>query len=406
MIGDLLLGLGIGLLLGLAIGVLVARARSAGLQAELAVRRALAVEVKEAVAAGQRPALDQAQQALLRQADHQLRLAEEAVGRATAGVVAPLKEHLERLEAQVRELERQRVGAYEGLLAQVAQLGRQLGDLGGSTQALLRALRDPGARGRWGELQLRRVVEAAGMAAHVDFEEQRSLPASGDGEGRARPDLLVHLPGGAVVVVDAKVSLDAYLEAQQAEDRQLQREHLQRHARQLRAHVEELAGRRYAQRVPGSLGSVVAFLPGEHLLAAALEVDPGLLDDALSRGVLLATPVTLVALLKAAAAGWQQERLAESAREVQGLGQELARRLQRFAEHLAGVGKSLDSAVQRYNEAVGSFTSRLLPQARRFEDLGVVGPGELPDEPPVLTTRARELPGGPPVPPPGEPPEP
>jgi DNA recombination protein RmuC len=388
-----LLGLAIGLVLGLLIGLLLARARLARLRAELELRSAIGQEVRAAVEASQRPALEHAQQALLAQANHQLRQAQEAVGQATAGVVGPLREHLAKLEDQVRELERARAGAYEGLLTQVHELGQRVGELGQGTQALLRALRDPGARGRWGELQLRRVVEAAGMVDHVDFEEQRALAPGEDGDGRARPDLVVHLPGGAVVVVDAKVPLDAYLDAQQAEDRLTQRAHLQRHARQLRTHVEALASRGYSRQLAGSVGSVVAFVPGEHLLAAALEADPGLLDDALTRGVLLATPVTLVALLKAAATGWQHERLAESAREVQALGQELARRLQRFTTHLSGVGQSLDQAVRRYNEAVGSFTSRLLPQARRFEDLGVVSGPELPEEPPVLTTQPRELPG-------------
>jgi DNA recombination protein RmuC len=289
---------------------------------------------------------------------------------AVEHVVAPIARSLERLDERLGDLETSRQHAYAGLTEQVRSLQHTQELLRSETGNLVNALRTPAARGRWGEVQLRRVVEMAGMTAFCDFTEQASVV--GD-DRRLRPDLVVHLPGDKTVVVDAKVPLQAYLEATEATDEATSRLKLAAHARQLRAHVDQLAAKAYWSQFADAPDFVVLFVPGDSLLAAALEQEPALLEHGVANRVLLATPVTLVALLRSVAFGWQQEKVAENARHIAALGREMQDRCVTFADHLAETGRSLDRAVRCYNEAIGSFESRVLVAARRFADLDVGG---------------------------------
>lgn len=343
-------------------------------------------------------ALRQENDLLLRQAREAGVSDLEARRQAIERLLEPLRAELEKLQGEVRSLESKREGAYAELKEQVQQLASSEARLAQTAGELVQALRRPTTRGRWGELQLRRVVELAGMTSYCDFTEQPSS-ATDDG-GRQRPDLVVRLPGEAEVVVDAKVPLEAYLQALEAPDEPARKDALARHARQLRDHVHTLASKAYWSQRPRTPELVVAFVPGDALLAAALEADPALLDDAIANHVLLATPVTLIALLKAVAYGWRQEALAESAQQVADLGRDLHHRLVTFTDHLAKVGKGLDNAAKSYNAAMGSFEGRVLPAARRFDDLGVLGQSDKPlTELPHVDTALRETAPGETLPP-------
>ena len=285
-------------------------------------------------------------------------------------LLTPLADQLGRYEQGLRLLELERQRAYTGLSAQVRQLAESQDKLQSETRNLVTALRSPATRGRWGEMQLRRVVEMAGMLEHCDFDEQ--VHTVGD-EGRLRPDMVVHLPGAKRVVVDAKVPMQAFLDATDAIDDSSRKAHLVSHARQLRAHVDALSKKSYWQQFDDTPEFVIAFIPGDPLLAAALEHDPSLLEHAVTHDVLLATPTTLIGLLRAVAYGWQQDALAENAREVQQIGRELYKRVATFGEHMAKTGRSLSGAVDAYNKAVGSLERNVMPQARRFQELGVGG---------------------------------
>jgi DNA recombination protein RmuC len=275
----------------------------------------------------------------------------------------PIHDALARMDAQLNRLERDRLHAR-------GALDEQLRSLAAGQERLVTALRQPHTRGRWGELQLRRVVELAGMTAHCDFVEQPTA----DG-GALRPDLIVQLPGGRQVVVDAKAPLHAFLDAHEAIDETTRTRQLAAHARLLREHVQRLSAKAYWDQFPDAPDFVFLFLPGEHFHGAALEADPRLLEDSARRNVLLATPTTLIALLRAVACGWQQERVADDARAIAQLGRELHRRLETFSEHLQRVGARLRGAVGAYNDAVGSFEHRVLPGARRLAEHGVVPAG-------------------------------
>ena len=324
------------------------------------------------------------QEALAKNNEQFLALADTRFGQARAAaqgdlaqrqqaieeLLSPLSETLTRYERGIQEIEAERKGAYATLTERVAALHHGHERLEKETRNLVTALRSPHTRGRWGEMTLRRAVEAAGMLEHCDFEEQKTM--AGD-DGNVRPDMLVHLPGGGQVVIDSKVPLDAFLRFTEADDDDARRGFLAKHAKQLRTHIEQLAKKEYWKQVECSPEFVVAFIPGEPLLAAALDADPALQDYALDKRVILATPNTLVAALRTIALSWQQETLAENAREVRDLGAELYERLRTWTGHMQALQKSLSSSVDAYNRAVGSLESRVLVTARKFPSLGVVG---------------------------------
>ncbi len=384
--------LAIGALLGAALTVVVAvvsaRGRTATATAQLAAQLAAARAELDA----ERRLREEAAALEDRLGASFARLSAEALDRqATQGrvavesAVAPLRLSLGAVDASLRQLETRRESAYSGLVEQVRSLAQSSELLRAEAGGLARALRAPTVRGRWGEVQLRRVVELAGMVEHCDFVEQPTLGAAGPEDcatGRQRPDLVVRLPGGGSVVVDAKVPLLAYLAAHDATEEAPRRAGLVAHAKALRAHVDALTRKAYWQQVQPAPDLVVLFVPGEPVLAAALEAEPELYEHALAASVLLATPATLIGLLKTVAFGWRQETLASDARQVCDVGRELHRRLGVFVGRLDKVGRSLDTAVGAYNEAVGTLEARVLPSARRLGDLGV-GPDPLPEPQPV-----------------------
>jgi DNA recombination protein RmuC len=295
---------------------------------------------------------------------------------AVEHLVAPLKDQLVRVDAQLLKLDQERRESRGQLNAQLRTLTESNEKLRTETGALVTALRKPNARGQWGQMQLRNVVELAGMVKHCDFLEQVSL---GSDEGSLRPDLVVRMPGGKQVMVDAKAPLQGVLDAYEARDEEERLGHLRDHARLLRKHVRALSDKSYWCQLDSAPDFVVMFLPGEHLYGAALEADPTLIEDAMARRVLIATPTTLLAILRAVAYGWQQERVAESAQAVSELGRELHARLVKLSGLLGTLGSRLNSAVRAYNETVGSYEARVLPGARRFAEHGAASSGrELP----------------------------
>ncbi len=298
-------------------------------------------------------------------ADGELAKRQEAIEQ----LLKPIGDQLGKYEEGMQRLEVERQRAYTSLTEQMKYLSTSHDQLQKETRNLVSALRSPQTRGRWGELQLRRVVEMAGMLEHCDFDEQVTSDAEG---GRVRPDMVVHLPGGKNVAVDAKVPMQAFLDANEAEEESLRRSHLANHGRQMKSHVDALAKKEYWKAVDPSPEFVVAFIPGDPLLTAALEHEPGLMEHAVANHVLLATPTSLIALLRAVAYGWQQDSLAEHAREIQRDGALLYQRLSVLGDHFSGVGKGLNSAVAAYNKAVGSLETRVLVTARRFAERGVV----------------------------------
>jgi len=398
MLTGLLIGLVIGCTLGLAVGLLVrsgqsARSRTtqARLEAELDQTRRAAEERSASFDDVRRQLTDEfarlSSEALRQNADQFLVLADTRMGEtrlAAEGdlakrqeeigrLLAPIAEQLGRYDEGIRKLELERQSAYTALTEQMRHLASSHDRLERETRNLVTALRSPQTRGRWGELQLRRVVEMAGMLERCDFSEQ--VTSDGD-TGRMRPDMVVHLPGGKNVAVDAKVPMQAFLDANEADDESVRRSHLANHGRQMKAHVDALSKKEYWKRVDPSPEFVVAFIPGDPLLTAALEHEPGLMEYAVANHVLLATPTSLIALLRAVAYGWQQEALTENARQVQVLGAQLYERISVLGDHMAGVGRSLTGAVTAYNKAVGSLEGRVLVTARRFVEMGVVGAGE------------------------------
>jgi len=316
-------------------------------------------------------ALSSNNQSFLTLANSQLETREQAVEH----LVAPIKESLKQVDAKLGQLELTRQGAYSALTQQVSQLVETQKELRSETGNLVTALRSPVVRGRWGEMQLRRVVEMAGMLAHCDFVEQATV-GSVDG-GRLRPDVVVSLPGGKRVVVDAKAPLQAYLDALEAKDEDTRRARLADHARQIRDHIAKLSAKSYWSQFDESPEFVVLFIPGETFFSAALEHDPTLIEEGVNQQVILATPTTLIALLRAVAYGWNQETVAESAREVSELGRQLYNRLATLTEHFSKVGRGLESAVRAYNDGVGSFERSVLPGARKLKDHGVSPSSEL-----------------------------
>ncbi len=305
---------------------------------------------------------------------------------ALEGVVRPVRETLEKVERRIGELEQARAGGEQALHAQVRALMEAQAQLRMETGRLAQALRSPVVRGRWGEVQLRRVVELAGMQAHCDFTEQATLSGA---ESRQRPDLVVRLPGGRQIAVDAKAPLGAYLEAQEASEEAARAQALARHAQAVRAHVEALSRKAYWEALEGSSSGggavefVVLFLPGESFFSAALEGDPALIEYGSERHVILATPTTLISLLKAVSYGWRQEALEQSTREVARLGRELYKRLCDMGGHMEKVGRHLNQTVEAYNGLAANAEGRVLAAARRFRELEPSGPEAPPAPRPV-----------------------
>ncbi len=344
---SLLITLLVGVVLGAVVGLLFARGRASGHDAAI-TQRAL-----------------------------ETRAADQAV----------VRESLDRLHDQMRDLEQHRVSWQSQLKQQVDEVRHSTESLRRETSSLSTALRRPQVRGRWGELHLRKAVEIAGLVSRCDFDEQVTVR---NDDGVLRPDLVVNLAGGKHVIVDAKVPLDAFLDATSAQYDEERDGHLLRHARQLRQHVDVLAGKAYWRSLPATPEFVVLFVPGESFLSAALEAEPSLLEYAASRQVVLATPTTLIALLRTVAYAWTQEALADKARDIHELGRELHDRLGTMGGHLDRLGRALTSAVGSYNRAIGSLETRVLVSARKFNDLEVgdadlTAPGVVSEAPRPLT---------------------
>ena len=343
-----LLALGVGLAVGLQLGVQIGIGRQPQRDPD---------EEREAIGA-------------VTSATHQAvsTATQQAVSSATQQVVGPVKESLDRFDARLRELETSRVEWHAQLREQVESVRMTGESLRRETSSLATALRRPQVRGRWGEMHLRRAVELAGLVEHCDFTEQVTVR---DGHTSFRPDLVVHLAGGREVVVDSKVPLDAFLEATSAEREEVHQAQLIRHARQLRGHVDALSAKAYWRQFDSGPEFVVLFIPGEVFLSQALETEPNLLEYAASRQVVLATPTTLIALLRTVALAWREESVAEGAREVAALGREVYERLGTLGGHVDKLGRGLSSAVDSYNSAVASLESRVLVSARKMRELDV-----------------------------------
>jgi DNA recombination protein RmuC len=288
--------------------------------------------------------------------------------KAVENLVKPIREALEKTEQQIHQMENARKEAYGALSRHLETMAQTQLQLHGETRNLVQALRRPEVRGQWGELTLKRLTELAGMVEYCDFTQQESISTS---EGIQRPDMVVRMPDGREIVVDVKTPLDAYLSAIEATDDAARAKHLEHHARKVRERVSELSRKAYWSQFKNAPDFVVLFIPGDQFLSAALDIDRNLLEDALRQKVILATPTSFVALLRAVAYGWRQEQLAANAEHIRDTGVELYSRLTTFSEHLAKVGSSLDSAVGNYNKAVGSFESKVLPGARKFTEMGV-----------------------------------
>jgi len=414
-------GFAFGAAIGALVGFLYARIRLAGVTADLTARaraaeeRARAAQDQAALVDGylaerfqalSAQALDASQQRLLETSELRMRAANIAAAgeldaRRTAveRLVEPLRQTLTRVETQLAQAEAARQSSHAALTEQVKFATAASEQLRAQTQALVSALRRPEARGRWGEMQLRRVAELAGMSARCDFDEQVTVadPGQRDGEGDAaagsvRPDMVVRLAGGKNIVVDSKVSLAAYLEAAEADDDHVREARLAAHGRHLKEHVDRLAAKAYWSALSPSPEFVVLFIPGEAFLAPALEREPRLLEYAIERRVHIATPTTLVSMLRTAQYAWQQDALSENARAVFDLGRELYDRLAGLGAHVETIGKSLAGAVAAYNRSVGALESRVLVTARKLHQLGVTDADLAPPGPVELTPRALSAP--------------
>lgn len=291
-------------------------------------------------------------------------------------IVKPLEEALVKYETHISELERSRLAAYTGLEGQIRSLVTAEAQLQKETGNLVAALRRPETRGRWGEVTLKRVVELAGMSEHCDYTEQASVDTD---EGRSRPDMIVHLPNERDIVIDSKVSLDAYLDAVPCQDAEKRAAFIARHCQQVRRHMRMLSEKSYWDQFPKAPEFVVMFMPGESFLAAALDVDNTLIEEGMKARVIIATPTTLIALLRAIAFGWRQERLAKNAQQIAVIGKELYDRFQPFLEHVNRVGSSLSQAGESFNRMVRSLESRVMVSIRKFKELGAAGDKDLPE---------------------------
>ena len=294
---------------------------------------------------------------------------------AMEGMIKPLYDTLKRYEEQIRVIEESRHKAYGSLEEQLRSLASTHEHLQRETSNLVSALKRPQVRGRWGEMQLRRVAELSGMSMHCDFTEQQSMDTE---KGRIRPDMIVHLPMEREIVVDSKVSLEAYLDAVSASAEDERKTKMEKHAQQIRTHMNKLASKDYWSQFKQSPEFVVLFIPGESFLSSALEIDNTIIEDGIQKRVIIATPTTFIALLRAIAYGWRQEQMTKNAQEISELGRQLYERMNTLVQHFDSIGSNLEKAIGAYNKAVGSMESRILPSVRRFKELGVTGADEIP----------------------------
>ncbi|MEN6301832.1 MAG: DNA recombination protein RmuC [Armatimonadia bacterium] len=374
---------------------------AAGLNARLEERDKLQAVEQELSEKMRQAFADLSQTAISRNSEEFLRLAQqrfESLSKAAEGTLAtkeqaikgmvdPLAELLGKYELALKDMELRRQTAYASLDERLKALAEAESGLQRETNRLVSALRRPEVRGHWGEMQLRNAVELAGMSEYCDFTEQEHLEV---GSGAQRPDMIIRLPGNRSIVVDAKVPLNAYLDALECEDLEARQRLYQDHARQCRTHLDGLAAKRYWEKVENSPDCVVMFIPGESLFAAAVEADPDLIARGWLNKVIVATPSTFIALLYAVSYGWQQQTFAENAREVRDLASQLYDRLRVFAGHFGSVGTNLDRSIDAYNKAVGSLERQLLVSARKLKDMGVTGKEDLPELKPV-DTMARQM---------------
>jgi DNA recombination protein RmuC len=407
-------------LAGLAVGILLAALVAAVRLSRLRTRIALAeasVKHQAAVEEEREQALEKAEaqlalafselasQSLQSNSEAFLNLARERLGRhderakgdldarqkAIENLIQPVREALTKTERQISDIEKERREAYGGIKRQLEQMGDAQVALQAETRNLVNALRRPEVRGQWGELTLRRLAELAGMVEYCDFYEQENTDTA---EGRRRPDMIIRMPNGRELIVDVKTPLDAYLSAVEAGTEEQRRAALKRHADNVKSRVRELALKSYWSQFEKSPEFVILFIPGDQFLEAALREHPGLLEEALHQKVILATPTSLVALLKAVAYGWRQVALEENAKKIQGLGEDLHQRLAAFTGHLSKLGRQLGSSIDAYNSAVGSLERNVLPGARKFREMGVSARKEIEELRPIETTPRKVDPSG------------
>jgi DNA recombination protein RmuC len=353
-------------------------------------------QLKESFSALSKHALDSNNESFLQLAQQKLGLFESRAQanlsekeKSIETLLKPMAEALQKTEQQISNIEKDRKQAFGSITTQLRLVTEAQHGLQSETEQLVRALRRPEVRGQWGELTLKRLAELAGMVNHCDFEEQAHVDVD-DGKN-IRPDMIVRMPEKRELIVDAKTPLDAYLSAVQANTQEERETHMKRHARNVRDRMKELAGKAYWSQFKQSPDFVILFIPGEQFLTCALDYDDKLLEDAFANHVILATPTTLVALLRSVAYGWQQASISENAEHVRDLAQELYKRLHSFCSHLQKVGKNLDDSVTNYNKAIGSLERQVLPGARKFTELGIQAKDELPliDE---IEKKARDIP--------------